>query len=361
MKNALAVLLLCAAPAAFGIDDASVAKGLQNLALLYRVGDVIELGRALPGTVPLRLPPDAWGNELRFYESAEGWRVVSAGSDGTFDESAWRNYEQFANLEGDVVFENGRLVRSNRNWLAAQAAAAGASAAALADLRAAEVRFAMGRVPLIRALTGAKATAVLMQRVAAYIENNKAAPPEELSRDAWGTPLRITIDGERYRIVSAGADKTFDETSWAEAPLLDLAEDIVLENGTLTRQISEEELLRGTPPLRADAVPQPPDPSLDGGRYLRIVPPIVAPQVETRVEPVYPEEYRRARVTGLVILEVAVSENGTVDHVSLRRSLAPELDRAAVNAVRQWKFKPATLDGKPVPALFHVTINFKLS
>lgn len=361
MKKTLAVLLLCSAPAAFAADDAAIAKGLQNLAILHRVADVIELGRALPGTVPLKLPLDAWGHELRFYESPDAYRLVSAGSDGTFDESSWTAYEQFSTLEGDVVFQNGKLVRSNRNWLASQAGQSGPAAAALAELRDAEVQFAMGRVPLIRDLTGAKATVVLMQSIATYIEKNKTAPAEELSKDAWGTPLRISIEGDQYRIVSAGADKAFDESSWGRAPRIDFAEDIVLENGEVTRQITEAEMLKGTPELKADAVPQPPDPSLEGGRYVRIAPPVTPPVVESRVEPAYPDEYRRAKITGLVVLEVAVSEDGTVDRVAVRRSVAPEIDRAAVNAVKQWKFKPATLDGKAVPVLFNLTINFKLS
>jgi TonB family protein len=60
------------------------------------------------------------------------------------------------------------------------------------------------------------------------------------------------------------------------------------------------------------------------------------------------------------VLEVAISETGAVENVAVIKSLAPGLDMAAVNAVRQWKFKPATRDGKPVPVLFNLTINFKL-
>jgi TonB family protein len=218
------------------------------------------------------------------------------------------------------------------------------------------------RVPVMQALTGAKATAMSMGLVAQYIETNKAAPAPELSLDAWGTPLRITVapDG-RYRIVSAGSDKVFNEASWGSAPRPDLAEDIVYENGKLTRNVREAEVLASATGLRATAVPQPPDATLLGtGPWMRIEEGITPPVVEKRVDPVYPEEYRRARVAGLVVLEAAVSQAGTVENVGIIKSLAPGLDMAAVNAVRQWRFKPAMKDGKPVPVLFNLTIQFSL-
>ncbi|HEX6640613.1 MAG TPA: energy transducer TonB, partial [Thermoanaerobaculia bacterium] len=128
----------------------------------------------------------------------------------------------------------------------------------------------------------------------------------------------------------------------------------------LTRYVDQNQALH-TADLTGAAVSQPPDPSMAGrGRWLKIEPPIVAPVTETRVEPTYPDDYRRARIAGLVVLEVAISETGAVENVAVIKSLAPGLDMAAVNAVRQWKFKPATRDGKPVPVLFNLTINFKL-
>jgi TonB family protein len=97
------------------------------------------------------------------------------------------------------------------------------------------------------------------------------------------------------------------------------------------------------------------------GGYMRVEPPIEPPVPIRRVEPTYPEEYRHGRVTGHVVLEVAVSEHGTVDHVSVRRSVLPALDQAAAYAVGQWAFRPATLHAKPVPVLFNMTVAFKSS
>ena len=50
-----------------------------------------------------------------------------------------------------------------------------------------------------------------------------------------------------------------------------------------------------------------------------------------------------------------------MEHIGLLKSLGPAMDMAAIDAVRLWSFKPATLDGKPIPVLFNLTINFKLT
>ena len=72
------------------------------------------------------------------------------------------------------------------------------------------------------------------------------------------------------------------------------------------------------------------------------------PIESTEVQPVYPEEARRAGVRGLVILEVSVDEHGKVGAVKVLRGLGHGSDEAWVAAVRQWRFRPATRYGKPI-------------
>jgi protein TonB len=78
-----------------------------------------------------------------------------------------------------------------------------------------------------------------------------------------------------------------------------------------------------------------------------------------RVDPVYPELARRARVSGVVILEVTVNEEGTVADVRVLRG-HPLLDEEAVRAVRQWRYSPTLLSGEPVPVIATVTVVFNL-
>jgi TonB family protein len=368
MKLSAAVLAVASSmmltPALFAqgaAGDDDIVKGLQNLSGVHRIANVLELRRTLAHTLPLQVPSDPWGTPYRISESPVGYRIVSAGSDKKFDDSVALTRQQFTGLEGDVVFEDGKLTRSNRNWLYTHAQSAGLAATALEELNQTEMDFVMMRVPIMRALIGAKATVNTMQAAGTFVQEKHAAPPAELANDAWGTPMRVTIgeDGS-YRIISAGADRTFDETSWTRVAAPDFAEDFIFENGKLTRYVDQTQALHGAD-LTSVAVSQPPDASLAGsGPWVKIEPPITAPVAVDRVEPVYPDDYRRARISGTVVLEAGVSEKGTVDNIAVLRSVAPGLDMAAANAVRQWKFKPAMRDGKPVPVLFNLSINFQL-
>jgi protein TonB len=78
------------------------------------------------------------------------------------------------------------------------------------------------------------------------------------------------------------------------------------------------------------------------------------------VAPLYPEIARSARVSGIVILEAILAEDGTVRDVRILRSVAL-LDAAAVAAVREWRFTPTLLNGTPVPVVMTVTVAFNLN
>lgn len=112
--------------------------------------------------------------------------------------------------------------------------------------------------------------------------------------------------------------------------------------------------------------PPPPPPSTPAAQYklpeglFRVGGDVKAPVVISRVEPVYPEDARKARVSGIVILEAIIDTNGNVRHARVLKPLPFGLDQAALDAVRQWKFKPGTHMGQPVDVLFNLTINFML-
>lgn len=71
-----------------------------------------------------------------------------------------------------------------------------------------------------------------------------------------------------------------------------------------------------------------------------------------RVEPQYPKVARMHSSVmlhgGVCTLEAIITKKGDVESVRVLRSLDPLLDNAAIRAVQQWKYKPATLEGKPV-------------
>ena len=92
---------------------------------------------------------------------------------------------------------------------------------------------------------------------------------------------------------------------------------------------------------------------------VRAVGDIKPPTLIKSVEPVYPEIARQAQVEGSVIVEARTDEKGNVDNVRILRSI-PLLDQAAIDAVRQWKYEPAIINGKPQGVVFTVIVRFML-
>jgi protein TonB len=78
-----------------------------------------------------------------------------------------------------------------------------------------------------------------------------------------------------------------------------------------------------------------------------------------KVDPVYPEAARKAGIQGIVLLEATTDEQGNVAAVRVLKSI-PELDQAAIDALKQWKYEPVIVEGKPKGVAFTVTINFRL-
>ena len=106
----------------------------------------------------------------------------------------------------------------------------------------------------------------------------------------------------------------------------------------------------GLPAMEASVAPAGDAPVRVGGS--------IAPPVKTQhVDAVLPAEAASAGIKGVVILEIVVDVDGRVAEARLLRSI-PLLDKAAVDAVRQWRYSPSTLNGRPVPVIMTVTVNF---
>jgi protein TonB len=103
--------------------------------------------------------------------------------------------------------------------------------------------------------------------------------------------------------------------------------------------------------------PEPPPPPPP--RVVRVGGQISAPALVHRVDPVYPDLARVARVQGVVILEARVDTRGRVTSVNVLRGI-PMLDETAVAAVRQWRYRPLLLNGVPTGFIVTVTVNFEL-
>ena len=79
-----------------------------------------------------------------------------------------------------------------------------------------------------------------------------------------------------------------------------------------------------------------------------------------KVQPTYPQLARQARVQGKVLLQAEIDKEGSIESLQLI-SGHPILAPAAIEAVKQWLYKPYTLNGEPVAVETQVEVDFSLS
>lgn len=77
------------------------------------------------------------------------------------------------------------------------------------------------------------------------------------------------------------------------------------------------------------------------------------------VKPVYPPLARQARIQGTVMLQAVIGKDGRIENLQVM-SGHPMLSPAAMEAVRQWRYRPYTLNGEPVEVETEITVNFVL-
>jgi protein TonB len=80
----------------------------------------------------------------------------------------------------------------------------------------------------------------------------------------------------------------------------------------------------------------------------------------SQVKPVYPAIAKAARIQGTVVLQAEISKQGTIENLHVL-SGHPMLVQNAIDAVKQWRYKPYLLNGEPVPVETTITVNFTLS
>jgi TonB family protein len=84
------------------------------------------------------------------------------------------------------------------------------------------------------------------------------------------------------------------------------------------------------------------------------------PVVLKEVPPTYPPEALKERIQGLVLLEAIVNTDGVPSDIKALKSPDPSLAHAAIEALLQWRFQPATVNGKPVRVIVQVDVRFSV-
>ena len=78
-----------------------------------------------------------------------------------------------------------------------------------------------------------------------------------------------------------------------------------------------------------------------------------------KIQPVYPPLARSARIQGAVVLQAVISKEGIIENLRLS-SGHPMLVLAAIDAVKQWRYRPYSLNSEPVEVETQITVNFSL-
>ncbi len=97
-----------------------------------------------------------------------------------------------------------------------------------------------------------------------------------------------------------------------------------------------------------------------GGGIEKIGGGVSQPEVIYQVEPEFSEEARKAKFMGVVTVHLIIDDHGRPQNVHIVRGVGMGLDEKAVEAVKQYKFKPAMESGKPVPVEMNIEVNFQI-
>jgi hypothetical protein len=351
---------------------------------------------------------DPWGTPYRIDASSAEFRVIGAGSDRKFNPEEWPVPGSTFSLQSDSVLGPGLPTRLNYTYLARMLDKIDMgfnlyeppelvpldrrdSAALLADPKAAlheEQRWECARIALRHGELDqmrSSRTLASMQLLAARLEawrkthGSLAALAGKdvvatlrnepwtyndwlVANDDWATPLRIEIRGNgSYVIASAGSDRKF-ETVQALSPI-DTATDQLIVDGRIAQRFdrlgwqkkemaridaADRETMssRGMAPVRAN----------DGTMAYRVGGDVKAPVKVSGADPEVPESLRAQKVGGMVLLEMVIDERGRVADVLPLMPGNPQIIKSAVDAVKRWEYRPATLAGKPVRSILNLTV-----
>jgi protein TonB len=97
-----------------------------------------------------------------------------------------------------------------------------------------------------------------------------------------------------------------------------------------------------------------------GGGAKQIGGGVIGPKIIYEPEPEFSEEARKAKFMGVVLVGLIVDANGKPQNVHVIRGVGMGLDEKAMEAVRQYRFKPGTENGKPVATFLNVEVNFEI-
>jgi TonB family protein len=177
------------------------------------------------------------------------------------------------------------------------------------------------------------------------------------------TTLRVSSSGEEFDVfIPASVQKqmTTDPQRLRGAEACFTGKVTLPGRATLPGNMAIQGNVARITAAQAEVTAMPPGPAFGEGAVLPCGGSVTLPQVVKETKPQYTSTAMRAGVQGTVEMEVVVDIDGNVSEARVFRPLNPELDEQALNAVREWKFVPGVMNGKPVPVLVNIEMTFTL-
>jgi protein TonB len=140
-------------------------------------------------------------------------------------------------------------------------------------------------------------------------------------------------------------------------PIPEREVDIVDTTETEPMPQPEIDLPQADPEL---AIPEGPPPEPEPEGPIHVGGDVRAPVKLSGQEPGYTPAARAARIEGTVVVQAVIDKQGRVTQIKVLKDQPMGLGERAVSAIRDWKFRPATLNGKPVDVYYNLTVNFQL-
>jgi protein TonB len=200
-----------------------------------------------------------------------------------------------------------------------------------------------------------------------YLSLTILTPPTEIST-GQPSPQRQKINlvsEPRFRPPSSVAPPPDPHT----VPPLEPRQPVVLANGPRMQGSGRPDAIPGSN-LRDSSPPPPPPPTPTPvvkpaeppakDQVVRLTSVLTQGRTVRKIQPPYPAIARQARVQGSVQVQIDISETGEVTNAALITG-HPLLRDAALQAARQWTFRPTELNGRPVRAIGIITFNFTLN
>jgi TonB family protein len=177
---------------------------------------------------------------------------------------------------------------------------------------------------------------------------------EGFSRDVLGVPIPTAIDRSRVAAKEAGLNPPPSMASDREVLAFVRLKPGAIGYVSLAADVSGVKVVavNGKTEHIVDGIAASREPLPIGGR-------IAMPQRLVHAQPVYPQIARTGRVQGTVEVAIVVDAFGNVRQANVVRSI-PQLDSAALDAVRKWKYSPTVVNGVAVPVTMVVHVTFAL-